>query len=42
MLRLRNGLNATDEVVQRAIAEMPNCGVRDNVTVIAIFLNEGM
>jgi len=27
-------------VVKWAIDEMPLCGVRDNITVIAIFLNE--
>ncbi|CAK9252171.1 unnamed protein product [Sphagnum jensenii] len=36
----REGRSATQEIVKCAIAEMPNCGVRDNITVIAIFLNE--
>ena len=36
----KNGRHATEEVVAAAIAEMPACGVRDNITVIAIFLNE--
>jgi len=34
------GRNATQEIVRFAISEMPNCGVRDNITVVAIFLNE--
>lgn len=34
------GLSATKELVQIAIHEMPRRGVRDNVTVIAIFFNE--
>lgn len=33
------GRSATADIVQRAINEMPVCGVRDNITVIAIFLN---
>ena len=37
--RLR-GVDATAELVKAAIEEMPNCGVRDNISVIAIFLNE--
>jgi len=36
----KSGRNATEDVVNAAIAEMPACGVRDNITVIAIFLNE--
>ena len=38
----QKGLDPTEEVVKAAIAEMPVCGVRDNVTVIAVFLNEQM
>lgn len=30
----------TEELVSRAIQEMPKCNVCDNITVIAIFLNE--
>lgn len=33
------GKSATQEIVAATIREMPICGVRDNVTVIAIFLN---
>ena len=36
----KNGRSATNEIVQRAIKEMPNCGVADNITVVAIFLND--
>lgn len=36
----REGRSATKDIVQWAIEEMPICGVRDNITVIAIFLNE--
>lgn len=36
----KSGRSATYEIVQRAIKEMPNCGVADNVTVVAIFLND--
>ena len=36
----REGRSATKDVVKWAIDEMPLCGVRDNITVIAIFLNE--
>jgi len=36
----KEGKSATKEVVRAAIAEMPVCGVKDNITVIAIFLNE--
>lgn len=36
----REGRLGSKDVVQRAIQEMPICGVRDNITVIAIFLNE--
>lgn len=35
----RAGLSASNELVQRAIHDMPKCGVRDNVTCIALFLN---
>lgn len=34
------GRSATKDIVKWAIEEMPNCGVRDNITVLAIFLNE--
>lgn len=36
----REGRLGSKEIIQRAIQEMPVCGVRDNITVIAIFLNE--
>jgi serine/threonine protein phosphatase PrpC len=36
----REGRLGSKDIVQRAIQEMPVCGVRDNITVIAIFLNE--
>ena len=36
----REGRSATYDIVQRAIHDMPICGVRDNITVIALFLNE--
>jgi serine/threonine protein phosphatase PrpC len=36
----REGRSATYDIVQRAIHDMPICGVRDNITVIAIFLND--
>ncbi len=36
----REGRSATHDIVQRTIQEMPLCGVRDNITVVAIFLNE--
>ena len=36
----REGRSATKDIVKWAIDEMPNVGVRDNITVIAIFLNE--
>eukprot|EP01038_Epipyxis_sp_PR26KG_P004979 gene4979-6962_t len=36
----RSGRSASDDIVNRAIHEMPLCGVRDNITVITIFLNE--
>jgi len=36
----KTGRNASKELVDWAIQEMPGCNVRDNVTVIAIFLNE--
>ena len=36
----REGKSATAEIVRCAIEEMPVCGVRDNITCIAIFLNE--
>ncbi len=34
----RQGKNATAEIVAKAIQQMPVCGVSDNVTAIAIFL----
>lgn len=34
------GRSATDDLVEAAIRNMPTCGVCDNVTAIAIFLNE--
>ena len=36
----RDGRSATDDIVKWAINEMPIVNVRDNITVIAIFLNE--
>jgi len=36
----REGRSATEALVSYAIEHMPSTGVRDNVTVIAIFLNE--
>ncbi len=36
----RCGRSPTEELVSRAIQEMPKCNVCDNITVIAIFLNE--
>jgi len=36
----REGRSATSDIVNKAIHEMPICGVRDNITVIALFLNE--
>ena len=36
----REGRSATDDIVKWAINEMPIVNVRDNITVIAIFLNE--
>jgi serine/threonine protein phosphatase PrpC len=33
------GRSATQELVARAIRDMPNCNVADNITVIAIFVN---
>lgn len=33
------GRSATADIVSAAITEMPVCGIRDNITVIAIFLN---
>ena len=33
------GRSAATDIVQKVISEMPLCGVRDNITVIAIFLN---
>ncbi len=38
----KEGRSATGEIVNLAISEMPKCGVRDNITVIAIFLNESL
>ena len=34
------GKSSTQELVKYAISEMPRCGVRDNITAIAIFLNQ--
>eukprot|EP01035_Chromulina_nebulosa_P020254 gene20254-26296_t len=34
----RDGRSPTKDLVQCAINEMPKCGIRDNITVIAIFL----
>jgi hypothetical protein len=34
--------SASQDIVKWAIEEMPNVGVRDNITVIALFLNEGL
>lgn len=39
--RLR-GADAAQELVKAAIREMPNYGVRDNISVLAVFLNEQM
>ena len=36
----REGRSATRDVVKWAIEDMSLCGVRDNITVIAIFLND--
>lgn len=36
----REGRSATQDIVERAIHDMPICGVRDNITVIALFLND--
>ena len=36
----REGRSATKDIVQFAINEMPRVGVRDNITVIAIFLHQ--
>ena len=36
----RENRSASQDIVKWAIEEMPNVGVRDNITVIAIFLNE--
>lgn len=36
----RDSKSATKEIVKWAIEEMPSVGVRDNISVIAIFLNE--
>mmetsp|Transcript_26535 Transcript_26535/g.44362 ORF Transcript_26535/g.44362 Transcript_26535/m.44362 type:complete len:326 (-) Transcript_26535:596-1573(-) len=36
----REGRSATNDIVQRAIHDMPICGVRDNITVLALFLND--
>lgn len=38
----QRGVDATEYLVKAAINEMPNVGVRDNISVIAIFLNEQM
>ena len=38
----QKGLDPCEEIVKAAITEMPICGVRDNVTVLAVFLNEQM
>ncbi len=34
------GRSATDELARIAVEQMPVAGVRDNVTIIAVFLNE--
>lgn len=36
----KEGRSSTKDLVQYAINEMPRCGVRDNVTAIALFLNQ--
>jgi serine/threonine protein phosphatase PrpC len=36
----RTGQSASECIVKYAIDEMPLCGVRDNISVIAIFVNE--
>lgn len=36
----RRGRCPTQELIARAIQEMPNCNVCDNITVVAVFLNE--
>lgn len=36
----KKGTSASDDIVRRAIQEMPLTGVRDNISVIAIFLND--
>lgn len=38
----RDNRSASQDIVKWAIEEMPNVGVRDNITVIAIFLNEAV
>lgn len=38
----RENRSASQDIVKWAIEEMPNVGVRDNITVIAIFLNEAV
>lgn len=40
MAARREGRSATTDIVQRAIHDMPLCGVRDNITVLALFLND--
>lgn len=40
MAARKEGRSATTDIVQRAIHDMPLCGVRDNITVIALFLND--
>lgn len=40
ILAHKNGRSATQDIVETAVRNMPSCGVCDNVTVIAIFLNE--
>lgn len=35
----REGRQATQEIAEYSIQQMPTCGVRDNVTVLALFLN---
>ena len=34
------GLSATNELARIAVEQMPVAGVRDNITIIAVFLNE--
>jgi protein phosphatase len=36
----REGRSASEDIVMRTIQEMPICGVRDNITVVVVFLND--